>query len=86
MKDPLARARLLMIFIVSQGGIDPQYKDKVFKAAKLTGKLEKTVQNLEVLDISIVSSGEKKSKIGGLFGYVVCVRMVLRVFLRALHR
>lgn len=70
MKDPLARARLLMLFIVSQGGIDPQYKDKVFKSAKLTGKLNQCVQNLEVLDIPIVSSGEKKSKIGGLFGYV----------------
>jgi len=72
MKDPLARARLLMLFIVSQGGIDPQYKDKVFRAANLTGKLDKCVNNLEVLEVPITSSGEKKSKIGGLFGYVEC--------------
>jgi syntaxin-binding protein 1 len=72
MRDPLARARLLMLFIVSQNGIDPQYKDQVFRSAKLTGKLDQCVKNLEVLDIPIVSSGEKKSKIGGLFGYVCC--------------
>lgn len=73
MRDPLARARLLMIFIISQNGIDPQYKDQVFRSAKLTGKLDQCVKNLEVLDIPLVSSGEKKSKIGGLFGYVCCV-------------
>lgn len=70
MSNPLAKARLLMIFIISQNGIKPEHKSKLFKAAGLTGKLEKTVQNLEVLDVAVVSNGEKKSKISNLFGYV----------------
>lgn len=70
MSNPLAKARLLMIFIVSQNGIKPEHKARLFNAASLTGKLEKTVQNLEVLDVPIVNSGEKKKKIRNLFGYV----------------
>ena len=70
MEDPVARCRLLMVFIVSQNGIRPEHKKRLWSAARLPGKLDQVVRNLEVLDIPLESSAEQGTKLTKLFGYV----------------
>jgi len=52
--DPMARFRLLAIFVISQGGMKPTDQGRLFAAANLRPEENKALQNLEALGISLV--------------------------------
>mmetsp|Transcript_13259 Transcript_13259/g.18774 ORF Transcript_13259/g.18774 Transcript_13259/m.18774 type:complete len:641 (+) Transcript_13259:134-2056(+) len=64
--DASKKVRLLAILIIGQNGLQPQDKDKVMAAAQLSRREEKMIENLAVMGIPLVSSGEEKKS--GLFG------------------
>jgi len=52
--DPIARFRLLAIFIISQGGMKPTDQGRLFMAANLGPDENKALQNLEALGLPLV--------------------------------
>ena len=47
--DSLKRFRLIAVFIISQGGLRPTDKDKLFAAARLNSAEAKALSNLEAM-------------------------------------
>jgi syntaxin-binding protein 1 len=67
MKDPKARFRLLLITIISQGGIKSEFKRDLWKAAQVTKEQDKILEAMaEHLDIPIDQIAEQKTSIGSL--------------------
>eukprot|EP00545_Synedropsis_sp_CCMP1620_P006859 CAMPEP_0119013322 /NCGR_PEP_ID=MMETSP1176-20130426/8390_1 /TAXON_ID=265551 /ORGANISM="Synedropsis recta cf, Strain CCMP1620" /LENGTH=699 /DNA_ID=CAMNT_0006966409 /DNA_START=51 /DNA_END=2150 /DNA_ORIENTATION=+ len=69
MKDPKARFRLLLITIISQGGIKEEYKTSLWSAAQVNRDQEKLFNVLsETMDIPIINTGSGGSRFSNIMG------------------
>jgi syntaxin-binding protein 1 len=68
LKDTVLKMRLIMILIVSQGGIKSEFKEKVWRAANLKSSAERVIMKLEIMGIPIVTSDQSVRGFKKLFG------------------
>jgi len=66
--DPIARFRLLAIFIISQGGMKPTDQGRLFMAANLGPNSNKALQNLEALGLPLVQPMATGRGVGSKLG------------------
>lgn len=64
-KTKEGRMRLILVTIISQGGLSSSDRKRLMNTAELTRKDVKTMNALELLGLSIYGAGDKK---GGVFG------------------
>lgn len=69
MKDARSRFRLLLITIVSQRGIKPEFKNSLWAAAQVSKDQEKLLEVIQdTLDIPIINTGGDGGKLKAIFG------------------
>lgn len=68
MRDPADRLRLILIATIAQGGLRQQDRRRLMNAAELSRKDIRTLNSLEILGLSIFTSGEKSKLVSLLTG------------------
>jgi syntaxin-binding protein 1 len=70
-KSKEGRLRLILVTIVSQGGLGSSERRRLMNAAELTRKDQRTLNALEILGMSIFNSSNKSGgAMSSMFGYV----------------
>lgn len=68
MRDPKKRLRLILITIISQGGLRSQDRRRLMNAAELSRADQQTLNSLEVMGLSVTASTEKNRMMSMLTG------------------
>jgi len=78
--SPEDRIRLLMMFVISQDGIQQEQRRELMELADVTPEDQLAVLNLFYMGVTLLQgSTARKKKAGRLYIYYVCVRSPLRL-------
>jgi len=68
LRNPADRLRLVLITIISQGGLRPKDRRRLMNAGRLSENDMKTVNMLEAMGISVSQQQQQKSRLGKVLG------------------